>query len=314
MRECNHVQSRLFTTLASSRNGMKVVEVDDSYAGMMAVRKLADKTFGSDWGDGGWIGPSGKDACMLDSYWNWLACDEHRKIFLLYKGNLSGFSYLTYFSKMRGIEWHGFSPNNSCPRYQINAGGSGPVWMDKHKSMTLAKFNNILVSDAVMLQCYDVFTLFLTYDEYLQAITSDDPNMRRIAACHHLSLYLKNMDSEPWIRLSEDPDWRVRKAVAMNDSMGDDIFVKMAGDPDWRVRRGCCQCMAAINPWGMANVTGKRAETLVGLLDDPEFEVRVAAVEYALHAPLEVRSLAAGRLLDLKDEPLREAVMMKMLE
>ena len=41
---------RLFKRMASSRNGLAVYEADDSYAGMLAVRRRADRTFGRSWG------------------------------------------------------------------------------------------------------------------------------------------------------------------------------------------------------------------------------------------------------------------------
>ena len=303
----------LFTRLASSRNGMAVYEVDDSYAGMMAVRGLADEAFGKSWDDGAWIRSPEHDDMMLDSYWDWIGCDEPRKILLLKDGRLAGFSYLTYFCKMRGIEWYGLSANPSRPRYQIGYGG-GPSWLDARKSRVLDRFNGILTSDDIMLECHDVF-IVNSWNDFISAAESNNPNTRRIAASHHLPSIGEYTDDAAEVigRLASDPDWRVRRAAAMNDDVPDRMFERLAGDVDWRVRRGCCQCLFAINPWAKGNASSRRAEIIAGLLDDPEFEVMIAAVEFALHAPPEIRSSVSGRLLSLGDERVREAVTVKLL-
>ena len=105
---------RRFRRLASSRLGFVVYEAEDTYAGMCAVRRLADTAFGESWDDGAWIRSRLNDEMLLESYWSWLSCDERRKVFLMKQGVLAGFSYLTYFNRLRGIEWQGFSPDIIC--------------------------------------------------------------------------------------------------------------------------------------------------------------------------------------------------------
>ena len=300
-----------FRRLASSRFGFVVYEAEDTYAGMLAVRHLADLAFGESWDDGVWIRSRLNDEMLLESYWNWLSCDERRKVFLTRHGVLAGFSYLTYFNRLRGIEWQGFSPDASNPRVGRYVDHAE---LDAREALALADINRRLSSDDILMQCDDVYTVTGCWEDYVSTAESNDPNLRRIAAGCHIIMDDRRRYDGIIERLASDPEWRVRRAAAMNDDVPDRVFEALAEDVDWRVRRGCCLCCHALNPWAVENVSERRVEALVRLIGDKHFEVRVAAIEFALHSPPWMRQSASSRLLDVHDPSLREAVAMKMLE
>lgn len=302
---------RRFRRLASSRLGFVVYEAEDTYAGMCAVRRLADAAFGESWDDGAWIRSRLNDEMLLESYWNWLSCDERRKVILTRHGVLAGFSYLTYFNRLRGLDWGGFSPDASNPRVRRYV---DQAELDVREALVLADINRRLSSDDILMQCDDVYTVTGCWEDYAATAESNDPNLRRIAAGCHIIMDDRRRYDGIIERLASDPEWRVRRAAAMNDDMPDRVFEALAEDADWRVRRGCCLSCHALNPWAVENVSERRVEALVRLIGDKHFEVRVAAIEFALHSPPWIRQLASSRLLEVDDPGLREAVAMKMLE
>lgn len=304
---------RRFRRLASSRFGFVVYEAEDTYAGMCAVRRLADAAFGESWDDGAWIRSRLNDEMLLESYWNWLSCDERRKVILTRHGVLAGFSYLTYFNRLRGLDWGGFSPDASNPRVRRYV---DQAELDVREALALADINRKLSSDDILMQCDDVYTVTGCWDDYALMAESNDPNLRRIAAgCHIASSRDRRGHANEIIsRLASDPEWRVRRAAAMNDGMPDRVFEALAEDVDWRVRRGCCLSCHALNPWAVDGLSERRVEALVRLIGDKHFEVRVAAIEFALHSPPWIRQMASSSLLEVHDPGLREAVAMKMIE
>lgn len=304
---------RRFRRLASSRLGFVVYEAEDTYAGMCAVRRLADAAFGESWDDGAWIRSRLNDEMLLESYWSWLSCDERRKVFLMKHGVLAGFSYLTYFNRMRGIEWQGFSPDMSHPHVALymNCGHAG---LESKEAKAIGRINFKLSREDNLIQCDDVYSTAGSWEDYAATAESNDPNQRRIAAGCHIIMDGRKRDDGIIERLASDPEWRVRRAAAMNDDVPDRVFEALAEDVDWRVRRGCCLSCHALNPWAVDRLSERRVEALVRLIGDKHFEVRVAAIEFALHSPPWIRQSASSRLLEVHDPGLREAVAMKMLE
>jgi len=304
---------RRFRLLASSRVGFAAYEVEDTYAGMWAVRHLADLAFGEAWDDGAWIRSRLSDEMLLESYWSWLSCDERRKVFLIKHGVLAGFSYLTYFSRMRGIEWQGFSPDMSHPHIGLymNCGHAG---LEPREAVAIGRISCKLSREDNLILCDDVYTMTGNWDDYAAMAESNDPNLRRIAAGCHIIRDGRKRDDGIIERLAADPEWRVRRAAAMNDDMPDRMFEALAEDVDWRVRRGCCLSCHALNPWAVDRLSERRVDALLRLIGDENFEVRVAAIEFALHSPPWIRQMASSRLLEVHDPGLREAVAMKMLE
>lgn len=295
-----HKMNGLLKRLARTKKGeYSVYEAEDSHRGMMAVRNLMDQKYGKEFYGDGIVGRSCQDdPFLLDAYWTWMRGSHDKKIFLFHDDTPIGWSFYACYMAFNGIDWSYFS-GQFCLRGLENA---------------VQKFDKELRRNGKLRQCFD-YVQIDTIDR-LRAAAHNGSEAERVAAAYSMSVFGGYTDARLAEKLVDDESWRVRMMLASSSDVLDlSIMERLAQDPDWRVRRGLCLCTAAINPWMSNDFSAGQYAVMTRLLEDPEFEVRVAATEMVIHGiPGESRNKAIGKIADMPDEAFRNEAMIRILE
>lgn len=141
-----------------------------------------------------------------------------------------------------------------------------------------------------------------TRSEVLSMCGSDHWWRRAAIASGMTVSMIMDIGDGPVRRLAVDPDWRVRSWLARNYFVDDPVVIDaLIHDADWRVRQGLCL--------GKHYTQGL---LMAPLLEDPVFEVRLAAAEVMYHCcwPNEFAGAVTTILDSGCDDCIKEAVAM----
>ena len=277
---------------------------EDSHAGMLAARRMADSEYGRDW-NMAWRRSWPEDETLFEAYWDWMRqgrytfamSDEGRMRWIITADASTLHGGITDGSWHRALAYadaaippvrdaHEAYDRIACHLLGVDPadliGGDCAGWMDRECN----RWADITCGQESFRHSYPPLYGNKAREDCIRLAMSDDWRERLAVASSDIIDYAVFRDMLGM--LSRDECVAVRTALARNTCQRDDrIMERLAEDPDWRVRRSVCQNgRLYINYRWMC---GTRLDNFSGgiirrLAHDPEYEVRLAAAEVIVNS------------------------------
>ena len=281
----------------SEHDGRFLYCMDDSHAGMLAAWLAGTRGIVAE------AGPHQddeiEDRVLFDRYWRWMRYG--RNLFIMSDGGMPRWVVTMKIGMADAMSWDfvkGF--RHRTPHYTGRSDGDGypggylrvdftpdevdpdtSEWIDR----TCNRWTDCICGNELYRHVSDRNSIHdeLKHASALAGSASVQDRLLAASSCF--------VDQATCEQLAEDGSRVVRMALARNrEACLPHVMSRLSQDPDWRVRRAVCQNAGVCIDYGGWGYCGRRfdvqwqASIIKGLANDPEYEVRLAAAEVVAHS------------------------------
>ena len=199
-------------------DGITVYELDDTYSGMIALKGEMDSVFGE-------------------------RCEFQHRMNILNQHRLSNRLGRDPYSLGAYMDWNEYSRPEWRKHVAFRDGRPYAIRFDDRDSFfRLEDMHGVKLPGTEWL-CMNDSMLHNRYGGSLRELAVSDDPARRFAAASattwHGDMMFRgdrNFNMDVATELWDDPDWRVRRALALNPVLHPSMLETFVDDPDWRVR------------------------------------------------------------------------------